>query len=79
MALWIPLVVGTWSDSVRSRFGGRLPFVLAGVPIVVVGLTLMAFVQSLIALALAAGLFFGPTSSPTGPTGRCIPTSSSGR
>lgn len=58
MALWVPLVAGTWSDGVRSRLGARLPFVLAGVPVVVGGLVLMAFVQSLAALALAAGVFF---------------------
>ncbi|MGI9185567.1 MAG: MFS transporter [Solirubrobacteraceae bacterium] len=58
MALWIPLVAGSWSDGVRSRLGGRLPFVLAGVPVVVGGLVLMAFVQSLVALGLAAAVFF---------------------
>ncbi len=58
MALWVPLVAGTWSDGVRSRLGGRLPFVLAGVPVIVGGLVLMAFVQSLLALALGAGIFF---------------------
>ena len=58
MALWVPLVVGTWSDGVRSRLGGRLPFVLAGVPLIVSGLVLMAVVQSLLALAVAAGIFF---------------------
>lgn len=58
MALWVPLVAGTWSDGVRSRLGARLPFVLAGVPVIVVGLVLMAFVQSLATLALAAGVFF---------------------
>ncbi len=58
MALWIPLIAGSWSDGVRSRVGGRLPFVLAGVPVVVGGLVLMAFVQSLVALGVAAGVFF---------------------
>src|SRR5690349_24323614 len=30
MALWIPLISGAWSDTLRTRIGGRLPFVLAG-------------------------------------------------
>src|SRR5437764_10614357 len=32
LALWLPLLVGTWSDSLRTRIGGRLPFLLAGAP-----------------------------------------------
>src|ERR687884_1533530 len=36
-ALWLPLVVGTWSDRVRTRIGGRPPFLLAGSPGVIVG------------------------------------------
>lgn len=58
MALWLPLVVGTWSDSVRTRLGGRLPFMLAGVPLVAIALILMGVVSSLLALALVAGIFF---------------------
>lgn len=58
MALWLPLVAGTWSDRVRSRLGGRLPFVLAGVPVVGAGLALMAVAQSLLVVAAAAALFF---------------------
>src|SRR5436305_10894006 len=30
MALWVPLIAGAWSDTLRSRIGGRLAFVLAG-------------------------------------------------
>lgn len=32
MALWLPLVVGSWSDRLRTRIGGRLPFLIAGSP-----------------------------------------------
>jgi MFS family permease len=29
MALWVPLVVGAWSDQLRTPLGGRLPFLVA--------------------------------------------------
>lgn len=58
MALWLPIVVGTWSDSVRTRLGGRLPFMLAGIPVVAAALVLMGYVSSLLALGLAAAAFF---------------------
>src|ERR687885_508891 len=32
LALWLPLVVGTWSDRLRTPLGGRLPFLLAAAP-----------------------------------------------
>src|SRR5690349_5272481 len=37
LALWLPLVVGAWSDRAR-RLGGRLPFLIAGAPVLFVGL-----------------------------------------
>src|SRR5919204_4457010 len=58
MALWVPLIAGSWSDRLRTRIGGRLPFVLAGTPPMMVGLTLMGLVGSLGASAIAVGLFF---------------------
>jgi MFS family permease len=58
MALWLPLVVGAWSDQLDTRLGGRLPFLLGASPIVVVGLVGMAFVGSTLTLAAAALVFF---------------------
>jgi MFS family permease len=58
MALWLPLVVGAWSDHLDTRLGGRLPFLIGASPIVVVGLAGMAFVGSTPALAGAALVFF---------------------
>ena len=58
IALWLPLVVGTWSDRLRTRIGGRLPFLLAATPIVVAGLLGMTVVRSAITLAAAALVFF---------------------
>lgn len=58
MALWLPLVAGTWSDQLRTRLGGRLPFVLAGAPVAALALVLMGFVGSLVAMAGVVLLFF---------------------
>src|SRR5919198_6754513 len=37
-SLFVPLLVGNWSDSVETRFGSRLPFMLAAAPAMVVAL-----------------------------------------
>jgi MFS family permease len=58
MAIWLPLVVGTWSDRLDTRFGGRLPFLIAASPVLVVGLIGMAFVGSTLTVAAAALVFF---------------------
>jgi len=58
MALWIPLVAGSRSDRLRTSLGGRLPFVLAGTPVMVVCLALLGRVGSIGAMAIVVGLFF---------------------
>jgi MFS family permease len=58
MALWVPLIAGAWSDQARSRFGGRLPFLIAGVIPAAIALALIGFVHSLGLVALVAGIFF---------------------
>ncbi len=58
MALWLPLIVGSWSDELRTRMGGRLPFLIAGVPVAVAALALMGVIGSLLGLALVVALFF---------------------
>jgi len=58
MALWVPLVVGTWSDQLRTPIGGRLPFLIAATPLVVVALVLIGAVVQPVVLGLAAALFF---------------------
>lgn len=58
MALWVPLIAGAWSDRLRTRIGGRLPFVLAGGLPAAAALVLIGFLHSLLAVAIAAaGLF----------------------
>ena len=55
MAIIVPLIVGTWSDTLRTRFGGRLPFVMAGTLPVGIALALMGFTRT---LGIAAILLF---------------------
>jgi MFS family permease len=59
MALWVPLLSGAWSDQLRGRLGGRLPFVIAGVIPAAVALALIGFMHSLGLVALVAVVFFG--------------------
>jgi MFS family permease len=58
MALWLPVIAGTWSDRLTTPIGRRIPFVLAGTPMMLVGLALMGIVGSLPAIAIAVGVFF---------------------
>lgn len=59
LALVVPVAIGGWSDSRRSRFGRRLPFVLAGAAITVAALVLIPLtVHSLLWVGLALGGFF---------------------
>ena len=57
-ALLLPLAVGPWSDRVRTRFGSRRPFMLAGLFPLTAGLALVAFVPGLLPIALVLALFF---------------------
>ncbi|MDA0172719.1 MFS transporter [Solirubrobacter taibaiensis] len=58
VALWLPLLVGTWSDRLNTRIGGRLPFLLAATPLVIGGLIALAFMGSVAVLAVGAFVFF---------------------
>ncbi len=58
MALWVPLVVGAWSDDLRTPLGGRLPFLIAATPLVIVGLVLIGFARSTVIAGISVGLFF---------------------
>src|SRR3954469_6346142 len=58
VALVVPLFVGQWSDQLRTRLGGRLPFVLAGTPVIASSIALMGFAGSLPVAALLVLLFF---------------------
>src|SRR4051794_30096945 len=58
MAVWLPLVVGAWSDRVRTPIGSRLPFIVAATPPLVVALALLGVVGSIAAAAVALAVFF---------------------
>lgn len=58
MALFVPVLVGGWSDTVRTRLGRRLPFVLAGGPLMAIALILMPLTTALIPLAGALLVFY---------------------
>jgi len=58
IAMALPLVVGSWSDTLQTRIGGRLPFVLAGVPVMALALVALGFVSSVGTMAAAVFVFF---------------------
>src|SRR5436305_11534337 len=58
VALAVPIAAGAWSDQLRTRIGGRIPFLMAGAPAVGVTVALMGFMQSLALLAIVVFLFF---------------------
>jgi MFS family permease len=58
MALWIPLIAGAWSDSLRTRIGGRLPFVIAGAVPAAGAVVLIGLLHSLGLVAAMAAVFF---------------------
>lgn len=57
-ALLLPVLVGSWSDRLRTRLGGRMPFILVGAPLAAAGLLGMGLAGSLGAAAIAVALFF---------------------
>ncbi|MGN6276277.1 MAG: MFS transporter [Solirubrobacterales bacterium] len=58
MALWLPVLVGSRSDRLRTPIGGRLPFVLAGTPVMAVCLCVAGLVHSVVAMGLVVAVFF---------------------
>jgi MFS family permease len=58
IALWLPLVVGSWSDRLRTPLGSRLPFILGASPVLVVALAVLGYVDSIAAAAIVVAVFF---------------------
>src|SRR5919198_37880 len=58
MALWLPLVVGSWSDLLRTPIGRRLPFIIAATPVLVVALATLGYVHSVALAAVVVAVFF---------------------
>lgn len=58
LALFVPLIVGSWSDRLDTRVGSRLPFLIAATPLLVTSLAVIGFMSSLLGIALAVFAFF---------------------
>ena len=58
VALVVPIAAGAWSDQLKTRIGGRLPFLLLAAPAVGVTIAVMGFMHSLGLLALVVFVFF---------------------
>jgi MFS family permease len=58
LALWLPLVVGSWSDRLRTPIGGRLPFLLVATPFAAASLALIGIAGSLPFLIVVVTIFF---------------------
>ncbi|MDO8210574.1 MFS transporter [Conexibacter sp. CPCC 206217] len=58
LALVLPLVVGTWSDQLKSPIGGRLPFLIVATPPLAISLALIGFANSLVIALGLVWLFF---------------------
>jgi MFS family permease len=58
LALWLPLVVGSWSDRLKTPIGGRLPFLAAATPFAAVALAVMGFAGGLLVMAIVVTIFF---------------------
>jgi MFS family permease len=58
VALVVPVAAGAWSDQLRTRIGGRLPFLLFGAPLLGLTIAVMGFLHSLPFLAVAVFVFF---------------------
>lgn len=58
LALFVPLIVGAWSDRLDTRAGSRLPFLIVATPVLVAALAAVGFVNSLMGIAIAVFVFF---------------------
>lgn len=58
VALILPVIAGGFSDHLKTKIGGRLPFLLAGLPFSAVALLLMGVADSMAELIVYVILFF---------------------
>jgi MFS family permease len=58
VALFMPVLAGAWSDQLRTRIGGRLPFVLGAAPLLAVAIAALGFAASVKTAAIAIAVFF---------------------
>ncbi len=58
VALILPVWIGAFSDRVETRFGRRLPFMMASAPVGALSVCLLPFGRSIFALAIEAFAFY---------------------
>jgi MFS family permease len=58
VALFLPVLAGVWSDHLETRVGGRLPFLIAGLPLSVFALIALGISKGLTELIIFTGIFF---------------------
>lgn len=58
VALFAPVLVGAWSDQLRTRLGGRLPFVLGAAPVLAISIAVLGFSASVAMAAIVLAVFF---------------------
>jgi MFS family permease len=58
IALTVPLLIGQASDHTWNRFGRRIPYLLAGAPLVIAGLVVASLVNSYWLIVAAVAAFF---------------------
>lgn len=58
VALFLPPLIGSWSDGVETRLGSRLPFLVAATPLAAAGLVLMSLAPSLLLISASVLVFY---------------------
>lgn len=58
MAILLPVAIGHWSDNLRTRLGGRLPFVVIGGPLAALALIALGLSNTLILFIVSIIIFF---------------------
>jgi MFS family permease len=58
VALFLPVLAGSYSDHLRTRVGGRLPFIIIGSPISAIVLLLLGFANTIWAIIACVVVFF---------------------
>jgi len=58
VALFLPVLAGSYSDHLHTRFGGRLPFIMIGSPISAIALLLLGFANTIWFIIACVVAFF---------------------
>lgn len=58
-AIVVPFFIGGWSDSINTKFGKRMPFILVGGALILITISLMPFsINNIVFLAIELVVFF---------------------